>query len=90
MRYYEIIETVTPKEDWSTYVEIFGVRTNVGWRLDKDARNRRRHKGLSLRDGIPIIDTPDTKAFVEFVKGEERQINIGFFPSGRALFVVIC
>ncbi|CAM6054472.1 unnamed protein product [Sphagnum tenellum] len=87
MRY--LIEVINLNEEHWMVIEIFGQETAVGWRRDKDARNKSRHRGLTLADGLPVIDNQNSKRALQYVGGQEREIYAGFGAGSRKLFVVI-
>jgi len=58
------------------------------WDPAKDAKNRREHR-LSLADGIPALEDPDSESWIDerFDYGEERIVTLGV-NQARILFVV--
>lgn len=66
---------------------VLGRPTHVGWRMAKDAENRRNHR-MSLGDGKPVLDSPATQSVLQHVEGEEREVLLGPGADGRLLVVV--
>lgn len=57
------------------------------WDPEKDALNRRKH-GLSLEEGIPVLEDPDRDFWIDdrFDYGEERLVTLG---TGRTRILVV-
>jgi uncharacterized DUF497 family protein len=61
----------------------------VGWDIPKDALNRQRHPGFSLRDGIQIVANPLNKSEIQYENGEERERIIGYGANNIVLVVAV-
>lgn len=81
-----LIETSLP-EHWETVETPLG-SIEVGWRLAKDAINKRKH-GLSLRDGIPIIAKADNPYTVQLENGYEVDKIVGRGANGQMLVTIV-
>lgn len=85
-----LIEAVSPRngEDWRV-VTILGRPVNVGWGLAKNASNKRKHNGLSLSEGIFVLDNHNSKAILQQEINEERDQYIGPGKDGKLLVVIV-
>lgn len=85
-RWMTLCETQS-QEHWEL-AHLFDQDVNVGWRLDKDQENRRKHNGLSLRDGIPVLADPANRYTLDYnnPNRDERERYIG--RNGQNVLVV--
>jgi uncharacterized DUF497 family protein len=84
----EAIQPVLP-EVWDEF-QMDGHRVHVGWQIAKDALNRRRHDGLSLRDGIPVLANPNSRFTIDHdnPNRDERERYIGTGAATNMVLVV--
>lgn len=71
-------------------VQIQGDPVRVSWDEAKDAENRKKHDGLSLVDGLPVIVEPTSHMDLDYdnQNRDERERYIG--RSGDRVLVVVC
>jgi len=86
--FIKIVESNLSPETWGLYFLADG-EVNIGWQNDKDVRNRNQHEGLSLSDGIPVLQDPFVKTKTQIVDGEERIKYVGEGNFGKILTCVV-
>jgi uncharacterized DUF497 family protein len=85
----EAVQPVLP-EVWGEF-QMDGHRVHVGWQVAKDALNKRRHDGLSLRDGIPVLADPNNQFTIDHdnPNRDERERYIGTGAANMVLVVAV-
>jgi len=84
----DVKESSDLPETWQVVMLVAG-KANVGWQNSKNTSNRTKHKGLSLADGISVLQDPHLKFESQIVNGEPRVKYVGKHSSGAILTCII-